>query len=73
MESGLFIQHSKAVSTDPAVVLSSRLPACPPGARRPQDRRPAPGLTSGGRAAPSEPMSLDVWARFLNASTSPET
>lgn len=43
-----------------------------PLAHRPLDRRPAPGVTSDGRAALSETMSLDAWSRFLNTSTSPE-
>lgn len=30
MESGPFTQHSQAVSAEPAVVLSTRLTACPP-------------------------------------------
>lgn len=40
MESGPFTQHSQAVSAEPAVVLSTRLPACPPWTSSPQVPRP---------------------------------
>lgn len=76
-ESGPWTQHSKAVSTEPAMACTR---ACllvrqGPLAHRPLDHRPAPGLTPDGRAAPSEATSPDTksWSSFPEASASPET